>query len=87
MLFIFVWLRGTLPRMRYDQFMRFGWKWLIPISLVWTLMIAAVRVSGDLFANPTVRIVLVVVFLGLLALAFFGGGKDEPGGDRTDGAR
>jgi NADH-quinone oxidoreductase subunit H len=78
LLFVFVWLRGTLPRMRYDQFMRFGWKWLIPISLVWTLMIAAVRVSGDLFANPTVRVVLVVVFLGLLALAFFGGGKDEP---------
>ena len=79
MLFLFVWLRGTLPRLRYDQFMRFGWKWLIPISLVWTLMVAAVRVVREgWFATPTVRIVLVVVFLGLLALAFFGGGKDEP---------
>ena len=37
LLFGFVWLRGTLPRLRYDQFMRFGWKVLIPVNLVWIL--------------------------------------------------
>ena len=42
--FIFIWLRGSLPRLRYDQFMAFGWKVLIPASLVWILAVAAIRV-------------------------------------------
>jgi NADH-quinone oxidoreductase subunit H len=43
LLFCFIWLRGTLPRLRYDQFMRLGWKVLIPFSLVWILVVAAFR--------------------------------------------
>ena len=43
-IFIFIWLRGTLPRLRYDQFMAFGWKVLIPVSVVWIVAVAAIRV-------------------------------------------
>lgn len=42
-IFVFIWLRGTLPRFRYDQFMKIGWKVLIPLSLVWLMLVATVR--------------------------------------------
>ena len=77
---IFVWLRGTLPRLRYDQFMRFGWKWLIPISLGWILLVATFRVGrrDGWFATPVFWVVSAVVFVVLLVASFFGGVKDEP---------
>ncbi len=43
-IFVFVWLRGVLPRMRYDQFMHLGWKVLIPINLAWIMVLSAIHV-------------------------------------------
>lgn len=67
-IFVFIWLRGTLPRMRYDQFMRFGWKILIPVSVVWIVIVAAARVMRNDVALSTTEILIsgAVVILLLL---------------------
>ncbi len=80
-IFIFIWLRGSLPRLRYDQFMAFGWKVLIPISLAWIIAVAAMRVAREEidFDSRTTLIgigVAVVVFLALF-LVPEGKEKDE----------
>jgi NADH-quinone oxidoreductase subunit H len=71
-IFGFVWLRGTLPRLRYDQFMHFGWKVLIPINLVWILAITTMRVLRDEGWNAFAVILVVglpvVVIIAIWAL-------------------
>jgi NADH-quinone oxidoreductase subunit H len=64
-LFVYVWLRGTLPRQRYDQFMRLGWKLLIPVSLLWVVLVATLRV---LRAELTTGQILLVGGVALVVL-------------------
>ncbi len=45
-MFMFLWLRATFPRYRYDQIMRLGWKVFIPITIVWIVVAAALVLSG-----------------------------------------
>jgi NADH-quinone oxidoreductase subunit H len=70
LLFGFIWLRATQPRLRYDQFMRLGWKVLIPVSLVWLLIVASVRVIGEHNSTLSHKVIYVGIPIAVILLAF-----------------
>ena len=66
-IFFFIWLRGSLPRLRYDQFMHFGWKRLIPISLVWIVAVASIR---TMTLEGSIDRQYLLIGIGVLAVLF-----------------
>ena len=73
LLWVLVWIRGTLPRLRYDQLMDLGWKLMIPLALGWLLLLAAVRIAEDrnwsLFIVVPIALVALIATSGLIAAA------------------
>ncbi len=68
-MFLFVWIRGTLLRFRYDQFMKFGWKVLIPVALAWIVCVAVVQGIRQ-FTDVDLRTLLIA--LGVVAVVGIG---------------
>lgn len=78
-IFGFIWLRGSLPRLRYDQFMAFGWKVLIPVALAWTVLVAIMRYVSNTYDIGVQQVLLFggAAIVVVLALGFFGSTEDS----------
>lgn len=77
--FLFIWLRGTLPRLRYDQFMKFGWKVLIPVNVAWIVVVATLRLMTTQGASQFLifGFTMVVVLAVLAATSLYDSSKKK----------
>lgn len=89
-MFFMIWTRGTLVRFRYDQFMRFGWKFLIPVALAWFVLVAIVqglRAFTDMDAQQLLLGLSVICVVTMVVLFFWPeskSDKEEPESDKFD---
>lgn len=88
LMFVFVWVRGTLLRLRYDQFMVFGWKVLIPFALGWLVLLSVVQYLRIGTGVGVQALVTALVAIGLVTTAaiMFWPEKKAPPGASDDGA-
>ncbi|HET8525172.1 MAG TPA: NADH-quinone oxidoreductase subunit NuoH [Actinomycetota bacterium] len=67
--YVYIWVRATLPRFRYDRLMAFGWKVLIPIGLLWVMVTGAIVVLPDEFGRDTVVTAIAIGAGVVIAIA------------------